>query len=223
MKEKIKSFFGEKKELMVFVGILSLVFIAVITIATLALKADSDPVIVLPPDPTDTGVIPDDEDKVEVATFGLPVKESAIMLRCYYDDTKGEEELISASIKYGQTFIESKGVTYVNKDDSLIEVYAIYDGKIINIEESDVYGVILTIEHDNKVTSHYSSLTDIKVKENDVIEKGTLLGYGTKNQFDVESGNHVSLEITVDNYYVDPVNVFTKDIKYVTDLITEGK
>ncbi len=224
MKDKIKNFFVEKKELMVFMGILGLVFIAVITIASLALNSDSDPVIDIPTDPSITDVIPsEDDNKTPVSTFSLPVGDEALQLRCYYEATKNEDDLITASIKYGSTFVESKGVTYINKDNSLIEVYAIYDGKVLSVTDDEVHGTVVVIEHNNQITSYYSSLSEVNVKANDTISKGDLLGLGGMNKYDEEANNHVSLEIKVGNYYVDPEQVFTKDITDVLELITEGK
>lgn len=227
MKAKIKNFFIEKKELLIFVGILTIIFAAVITVASISLNNDA-PAVDLPPSNTITDVITggDDTGNIEpkpVATFGLPVNQSAKLIRCYYDMSKDNDSLVSAVISYGNTFYESKGVTYANEDDSEIKVYAIYDGVVKSVISDEIHGTIITILHENNVSSYYSSLSSASVKENDEVSKGDLIGVGGKNLFDVDASNHVYLEVKVSDFYVDPEAIYTKDIAYVASMMDQDK
>lgn len=229
MKEKIKRFFVEKKELLIFVGILTLVFAAVITIANITLKSDDEPAVQVTDDPDttdgDSPNVTTDPDVVtpEVSTFGKPVADSAITLRCYYNVDKDEASLETAVIINGNNFYESKGVTYANEDDSSISAYAIYDGVVLSVEKSDTYGNVVSIDHGNEIVSYYSSLASVSVAVGDNVQKGDLIGTGGTNAYDPEASNHLTLEVKVQGVYVDPEEVFTKEAAYVSALINEGK
>lgn len=226
MKEKIKTFFKERKELLVFVGVLSLIFTSVILIASLTIGTEEDtPQAGITIDKTDPSVDVNPTIPVEVVKpiFGMPVDGDAIMVRSYYDSNKSTEELETAIINNGNYYTESTGVSYANQDDSKINVYAIYDGRVIDIIESESYGTLLVIDHGYDVKSRYSSLEEVKVSIGDEIQKGDLIGVGGTSIFDIEASNHVMLEVLVNNQNIDPATVYNKDIEQVSDMQKEEK
>lgn len=227
MKEKIKNFFVQKKELLIFVGILTIVFAAVITIASLTLNSDEEPAVQITDDTNDTGVSPttdgDNTDVAEIVTFGLPVDENAIEIRCYYSSSKSEEELETAIINNKNNYYESKGITYANKDDSAINVYSVYDGTVLDIIEDESRGNVVSIDHGNGIISYYYSLSTVSVSKGDSISKGDKIGVGGVSSYDPDASNHVTIEIKVNGFYVDPSNVYLKEASYVSALVDEGK
>ena len=226
MKEKIKTFFKERKELLVFVGVLSLIFTSVILIASFTLgNEDESPQVGATIDKTQPNIdiIPTIPVEVIEEKFGLPVSEDSIVVRSYYDSSKSEEELETAIINNGNYYTESTGVSYANKDDSKINVYAIYDGKVIDIVESESYGTLLMIDHGNDIISRYSSLDEVKVSIGDDVKKGDLIAIGGTSIFDIEASNHVLLEVMIKNQYVDPAKVYNKTLEDVSTMIEEEK
>ena len=226
MKDKIKTFFKERKELLVFVGVLSLIFTSVILIASLTIGTDEDdPQTGITIDRTDPSVDINPTITVEVVkpVFGMPVNEDAIMVRSYYDSSKSVEELETAIINNGNYYTESTGVSYANKDDSKINVYAIYDGKVVDIVESESYGTLLIIDHGYDVKSRYSSLEEVKVSIGDEVKKGDLIAVGGTSIFDIEASNHIMLEVLIQEQNVDPSTVFNKNIEEVANMQTQEK
>ncbi|MCI9181960.1 MAG: M23 family metallopeptidase [Acholeplasmatales bacterium] len=224
MKDKIKRFFIDKKELLVFIAVVVVVFATVITIATLALNdtpvVGDDPVVNPgddDDDPTQKPEDPDDNNPVDLpkAKFAVPVKGEYEMVRIFFDLSLSDEELVSAIISTGSYMIESKGVSYAKSDNSVFDVCSIYDGKVTSVEEDELDGVCVTIRHADGVESIYSSLSDVSVKVNDTIKLGQTIGKASTSLTDVEAGVHVHLEVKVNDAYVNPTTVFGKELSEV--------
>ena len=224
MKDKIKRFFIYKKELLVFIAVVVVVFATVITIATLALNdtpvVGDDPVVNPgddDDDPTQKPEDPDDNNPVDLpkAKFAVPVKGEYEMVRIFFDLSLSDEELVSAIISTGSYMIESKGVSYAKSDNSVFDVCSIYDGKVTSVEEDELDGVCVTIRHADGVESIYSSLSDVSVKVNDTIKLGQTIGKASTSLTDVEAGVHVHLEVKVNDAYVNPTTVFGKELSEV--------
>ena len=224
MKDKIKRFFIDKKELLVFIAVVVVVFATVITIATLALNdtpvVGDDPVVNPgddDDDPTQKPEDPDDNNPVDLpkAKFAVPVKGEYEMVRIFFDLSLSDEEIVSAIISTGSYMIESKGVSYAKSDNSVFDVCSIYDGKVTSVEEDELDGVCVTIRHADGVESIYSSLSDVSVKVNDTIKLGQTIGKASTSLTDVEAGVHVHLEVKVNDAYVNPTTVFGKELSEV--------
>ena len=221
MKDEIKRLFIDKKELIVFIAVVVVVFATVITIATLALNdtpvVGDDPVVNPgddDDDPTQKPEDPDDNNPVDLpkAKFAVPVKGEYEMVRIFFDLSLSDEELVSAIISTGSHMIESKGVSYAKSDNSVFDVCSIYDGKVTSVEEDELDGVCVTIRHADGVESIYSSLSDVSVKVNDTIKLGQTIGKASTSLTDVEAGVHVHLEVKVNDAYVNPTTVFGKEL-----------
>ncbi len=235
MKERAKQFLSEKKELLIFVGVLVLVFTAVMIISGITLKNDSDtPVDVDPNITNDTGVDGssnnDDNSKVDNTLpteeikmyYGLPVDEEVSVIRVYYSLDKSDEELQTAVIINGSFAYESTGLTYYFNDEAF-NVYSVFDGTVTGISKSDAYGTIVEVTHQDNIISYYSSLSNVSVSLNDQIKKGDLIGVAGMNAFDSEASVHLSFEVKVNGIYVDPEDVIGKTSAEVSMLITDNE
>lgn len=225
MKDKIKRFFIDKKELLVFIAVVVVVFATVITIASLALNdtpVSKDDNIVKPGDDDNKPTItPGDDDKNDPSVelpkikFAVPVKGEYEVVRIFYDLSLSDAELEAAVINTGSSFIESKGISYAKSDNSVFDVCSIYDGKVTSVEEDELDGVCVTIQHADDVISIYSSLSDVTVKVNDTIKVGQVIGKASTSLTDVEAGVHMHLVVKVNNAYINPTTVFGKELSEV--------
>ncbi|MBD5390483.1 M23 family metallopeptidase [bacterium] len=225
MKDKIKRFFIDKKELLVFIAVVVVVFATVITIASLALNdtpvSNDDPIVNPGDDDNKPTVTPGDDDKkdptldVIKVKFAVPVKGEYEVVRIFYDLSLTDEELEAAVINTGSSFVESKGVSYAKSDNSVFDVCSIYDGKVTSVEEDELDGTCVTIQHADDVISIYSSLSDVTVKVNDTIKVGQVIGKASTSLTDVEAGVHMHLVVKVNNAYVNPTTVFGKELSEV--------
>ena len=221
MKDKIKRFLIDKKELLMFIAVVLVVFATVITIATLALKEtpveqptigdeQTPPVI----DPTDEP----NEPVVTIKTFALPINGEHEVVRTFFDANLPDEQLASAIISNGSYMIESKGMSYSKPDNSVFDVTAIYEGVVTEVVDDELYGVSVTIKHSYEVVSIYSSLSDVTVHVNDTISQGEVIGKASTSVEDIDAGVHVHLEILVNGNYVNPSMVYGKEL---TDIVNE--
>ena len=221
MKDKIKRFLIDKKELLMFIAVVLVVFATVITIATLALKEtpveqptigdeQTPPVI----DPTDEP----NEPVVTIKTFALPINGEHEVVRTFFDANLPDEQLASAIISNGSYMIESKGMSYSKPDNSVFDVTAIYEGVVTEVVDDELYGVSVTIKHSDEVVSIYSSLSDVTVLVNDTISQGEVFGKASTSVEDIDAGVHVHLEILVNGNYVNPSMVYGKEL---TDIVNE--
>lgn len=221
MKDKIKRFLIDKKELLMFIAVVLVVFATVITIATLALKEtpveqptigdeQTPPVI----DPTDEP----NEPVVTIKTFALPINGEHEVVRTFFDANLPDEQLASAIISNGSYMIESKGMSYSKPDNSVFDVTAIYEGVVTEVIDDELYGISVTIKHSDEVISIYSSLSDVSLKVNDTVMQGEVIGKASTSVEDVDAGVHVHLEILVNGNYVNPSMVYGKEL---TDIVNE--
>ena len=219
MKEKIKRFLIDKKELLMFIAVVLVVFGTVITIATLALR--EKPVVQNPtPEETAPVIEPTPEKTapvVVIKTFALPISGEHEVVRTYFDQTMSNEQLASAIISNGSYMLESKGMSYSKPDNSVFDVLAIYDGKVVNVLDDELYGITVTVKHSEDVYSVYSSLSDVSLKINDTISKGEVIGKASTSVLDEEAKVHVHLEILVKGNYVNPLNVYGKELNDLTN------
>lgn len=217
MKDKIKRFLIDKKELLIFIAVVVVVFATVVTIASLAL-ADT-PVVknddIVDKDDDGNGndnpiIVPEDPIK-----FIVPVSGEYELVRTYFDPTLPDAELVSAIISTGSYMIESKGISYAKKDNSVFDVCSIYDGTVTSVVEDEIYGTCVTIKHSDSVVSVYSSLSGVTLKANDSVTSGQTIGQAATSLFDVEAGVHVHLEIKVNGEFVNPTTIFGKEMQEI--------
>lgn len=84
-------------------------------------------------------------------------------------------------------------------------IYAYKSGKVIRVQYSKVsYGNMILIKHSNGLTTRYAHLNDIKVKLNQTVKMGELIGHmgSTGNS----TGNHLHFEVIIGGKPVNPYN-----------------
>lgn len=224
MKDKIKRFLIEKKELLIFIGVVVFVFTAVIGIAQLTINDTPSSEVPSVGDNTEENPSntekPNEELPVVFDKFSLPITGEYIIVRNYFDvDSLTKEELETAVIPNQNGFETSTGIAYSNTTDTTFDVIAIYDGVVTSVEHDDeVYGSKVTIDHGNGITSIYSSLTNVTVSEGQTLEQGTVLGCSSNSVKDPEAGVHVMLQVMINDKYVNPNSIFGKQMDEIVDM-----
>ena len=82
-------------------------------------------------------------------------------------------------------------------------IYAINNGKVALVKELTVYGNTIIIDHGLGIYSLYLHLSEFKVSEGEMIEKGQLIGLVGNTGWSL--GPHLHLSIKVDGASVDPL------------------
>ena len=109
--------------------------------------------------------------------------------------------------------MQSSGIAYSKGD--VFEVIAILDGTIESIKEDITLGNILTIKHDNGITSVYQSISDIAVKEGDKVKQGDVLAKSSTSNISTDLENHLYFELIVNGICVNPENYYGKQSKEI--------
>lgn len=225
MKEKIKRFFIEKKELLIFIGVVVFVFAAVIGIASLAISTSNSTATVTPPvdstpeEPTNTNGTNDELEPVVAPKFALPVSGDYKMVRTFFDATLDKETLETAVINDASgALVTSTGVSFAKEDDSSFEVLAIYDGIVVNVITDELAGATVEVDHGNNIISVYSSLKNLNVKLGDTISQGTVIAEASTSINDIDAKTHMHLEVKISDKYINPNSIFGKEITEFIDM-----
>ena len=133
------------------------------------------------------------------------------LLRGYYDYESDESSQLDAIILYNNTYMQNTGNIYGS--DNKFDVLAIADGEVVNIEDSEISGKVITIKHNEDITSTYQFLDDVTVSVNKKVKRGDKLGTsGISNLVD-NSKNQLYFELLIRDNFVDAEKYYGKDIK----------
>ena len=155
----------------------------------------------------------DYEEKVPVVNTEVKIVRPYIdsevkVAKNFYDYLGNAEQQEQSLIYYEGTYMQSSGVSYSKGD--IFDVVSILDGTVKEVKEDTTLGNIITIEHENGITSVYQSVGDIAVKANDTVTSGQLIAKSSTSNISTDLGNHLYFELIVDGICVDPENYYDK-------------
>jgi len=127
-----------------------------------------------------------------------------------YDDEETQE---TAIIYYENTYMQSSGILYSNKEQ--FDVLAVLKGTVTSVTEDELLGSIVQITHDNGLVSVYQSLSNIKVKVNDVVEKGTSIATSGKSNLFKDVENGLYFEIISNGKNINPILCYDRTISEI--------
>lgn len=132
------------------------------------------------------------------------------VLKNFYDYQSDETLQKSSIIVHDNNYIQNSGVDYGK--DTEFEVISILEGTVVSVKEDDSLKGTVEIKHENGFISVYQSLKDIKVKKDQVISQGQVLGTATTNELDKDLGNHLHFELIVSGQNVNPEIYLDKEL-----------
>lgn len=125
------------------------------------------------------------------------------------DDEKDKQE--RSLIEYDDTYMPSTGILYAS--DQAFDILASSQGTVENIEDNEIFGTIITIRHNNNLTTKYSSVKEPLVKVGDTVNPGEIIAKSGINKITSVSENMLLFEIIYDGQYVNPENYYDKVIE----------
>lgn len=222
-----KNFLKEKKDLLVFMGVLVLTFIGVIAIANFATKDNADeaggnigggnnnPTLPIPT-PTPTPEMPKN------VVFSLPITGEYVITREYFDFDNPETMETAVRTNGSDELVNSRGISYSKKDNTVFNVFSVYPGTVESVEENEgtLKGMTVTIKHENGVTSVYSSLSSVDVEAGDVVLENQKIGVAGTTILDIPAGIHVHLELILDEEeYINPSSAIGKQTSELASVV----
>lgn len=221
MKNKIKEFLNAKKELFMFLGLIAMTFVAVIIIAEVTVYNDDQPTISPTPDiDADDETVTPEEDKEEVVyTFSAPLESEYVIVRDFFDfDSLGQNA--NAYIEFDGKYVMSKGTGFALESDEEFNVITIYPGTVTNIDESEVLGTTITIDHGDLISVYYS-VQNVNVNVGDNVTANEVIAKSSASSFDINASVHVHVQIisTTTNEYIDLTTIVGKTMDDIASSI----
>ena len=160
----------------------------------------------------------DYEEKVPVVSDEVKITRPYIdtevkVSKNFYDYLAESKEQEQSLIYYEGTYMPSSGVSYSKGD--VFDVVAILDGTVKDVKEDTTLGNVITIEHENGITSVYQSVGEITIKANDTVTKGQVIAKSATSNISTDLGNHLYFELIIDGICVDPENYYDKSINEI--------
>ena len=132
--------------------------------------------------------------------FDLPF-ENASISKAYAD----------SSLLYDETtklWCTHQGLDFACSENQ--EVKAVYDGKIVKVENSMMNGTVVHLKVSDTLTVVYKGLSaEISVKEGDEVKKGQVIGKVTSFLAEKADGIHLHLELLKEEKLIDPTEYFS--------------
>ena len=132
------------------------------------------------------------------------------IVKNFYDYLAEAESQENSLIYYEGTYMQSSGVSY--SKENAFDIVSVLDGTVKEVKEDTTLGNIITIEHENGITSIYQSVGEITIKANDVVTSGQVIAKSATSNISTELGNHLYFELIIDGICVNPENYYDKSI-----------
>lgn len=124
----------------------------------------------------------------------------------FYDKDTDEDSQQKSLILYENTYMPNTGILYTSEEQ--FDVLSTLDGKITKISKDELLGNVVEITHSNTLTTTYYSIDNVKVKENQTIKQGEIIGTSGKNNISSTSDNMMLFEVSLNGNNIDPENYY---------------
>lgn len=149
--------------------------------------------------------------KTETNTIVKPyIAESVKVGRYFYDFESDEKKQENSLILYEDTYMQNNGVDYV--DSKNFDVVAILDGEVISIEDSEVYGKVVTIKHNDNLKSIYSNVDGVLVSVGYKVHQGEIFAMSAKPKLKSDYESMLHFEVFYKESAIDPENMYTLSV-----------
>ena len=166
-------------------------------------RAEQETVQTEPSEPVEVLV----ETAAQKETMKYPFKEAYLnevtVLQDFYDLEADEATREKALLVFNQVYSTSTGVSLgINSEP--FEVLAAMSGEISEVKLDAFTGNSITINHADGYQTRYSSVTDILVKEGDIIQQGEQIATTTENEWNQSAGTHLFFEVFEQGELINP-------------------
>lgn len=125
------------------------------------------------------------------------------IIQDYYDVTADAETRENSLLVFNQTYSTSNGLSLAINSEPF-QVMAALSGQVKEVKLDAFTGNTVTIEHENGLTTRYSSVSDILVKEGDAVTQGEPIATTIENEWNPSAGIHLYFEVLKDGEHINP-------------------
>lgn len=140
----------------------------------------------------------------------VPAGVSVSVVRDFFDDKADKAAQANALVKFDNTYRPNTGVDLATADKKPFEVVAAADGTVTRVEKDPLVGYVVEIRHDDKLTTVYMSLEDVKVADGAQVKKGDVIGKAGRSALEKELGPHLHFEVRENGQAVNPQKFLTQ-------------
>lgn len=124
-------------------------------------------------------VVADQEDLVMPVLLG----ENAEIITKFYDPNASAEDQEDALVFYNNQYSQSKGIDITSQDGDQFEVIAALSGTVTKVEDDELLGQTIEIEHEGDRVTFYASLSETYISEGDEVNQGDTIGLSGSNEY----------------------------------------
>ena len=137
--------------------------------------------------------------------------ESVQISKYFYDPESDSETQEKALLFYQNIYMQNTGVLYSSSEK--FDIIAVMDGVVKDVKDDDLLGKVIEIEHNNKLTTFYRSLTDVHVIKGDKVSQGDIIGTSGSNNLDTTQENNLLFEVYLNGKNINPELFFEMSIE----------
>ncbi|GEM_PF-210119 len=122
----------------------------------------------------------------------------------FYEETADAATKQAATIQYNNTFMFNTGLALAHQNEEAFEVLAALSGTVTRAEQLPLIGNVVEITHEDGLKTVYQSLGEMKVKQNDRVTQGMVIGTAGRNELHRDLGVHLHFEVQDNEELVNP-------------------
>lgn len=135
------------------------------------------------------------------------------LVKDFYDYKAEKDKQMNAILYFENTYLQNSGVIYGLNES--FDIVSILDGTVISVKDDNILGKVVQIKHDNNIISIYQALSEVNIKENDVIRKGQIIGKSGSSNIEKDTGNILYFELIINGELVNPENYYDKNVNEI--------
>ena len=147
-------------------------------------------------------------------TLKSPVNENIGIVRYFYDKQDDITKQEQSIILFEGVYRPNQGIDFSNKNEAF-DVKAALDGTVSKKTNDPVFGWIVTITHDNKLSTTYQALSEVKVELNQIVKQGDIIGKSGENIYEADLKNHLHFILQKDDQLLNPEKYINKPLSQI--------
>ncbi len=208
MKNWIKKIGQNKFQFFFFVGIVCLMFTAIIIGSVNSNNSSdlsNDNTIVTPPPSNDEENVVNTSDEFVSMPFDATLEYEVV--RKFYEKEASIEDQTKSLIKYQNSFRTSTGTSYALSSGDYFDVVSAISGTVTEVSSSPLFGNYVIVSNDDEVKTFYYGLSEVCVEKGTKVLQGVKLGVAGTTTVDSETGIHVYFQISKSGKFLNPEKV----------------
>lgn len=133
--------------------------------------------------------------------------DKVVVSKNFYEKDSNQEIQENSIIYYKGSYIQNKGTEYSSSEN--FDVVNVIDGTVKSIKKDSNLGYIVTIEHENEITTLYQYLSSVNISEGAKIKGGDVIGISGKSIIENDNNYTLHFEFKHKEKNINPETLYT--------------